>query len=40
VPGGTDQALDVGLHDDLQYALGNGAQKISVSALRQKLGKR
>jgi hypothetical protein len=35
-----DQALNIGLHDDLQCAFGNRAQKISVSALPQKLGKR
>jgi hypothetical protein len=40
VPAGTDQALNIGLHDDLQYALGNGPQKISISALREQLGKR
>lgn len=39
VPAGTDQAIGVGLHDDLQHALGHGAQKVAVSALRHQLGK-
>ena len=35
-----DQAIDIGLHDQLQDALGDRAQKIRVAALRRKLGKR
>ena len=35
-----DQAVDIGLHDQLQDALGNGAQKIGIAALRGKLGER
>ena len=35
---GTDQALDVGLHDDLEHALGEAAQEVLVAALREQLG--
>ena len=34
------EAVDVGLHDDLQHALGDAAQKIAVSGLRHQFGKR
>jgi hypothetical protein len=37
VAAGADQAVNVGLHDQLHHALGNGTQKISVAALRSKL---
>lgn len=37
---GTDQAVDVGLLDQLQRGLGNATQKIRVTALRRKLGQR
>nr|GFD60913.1 hypothetical protein [Tanacetum cinerariifolium] len=40
VAAGADEAVDVGLHDDLQHALGNAAQEITVSGLRHQLGKR
>jgi site-specific DNA recombinase len=33
-----DQALHVGLHQDLQHRLGDAAQEVAVSGLRQKLG--
>lgn len=34
---GPDQAIDIGLHDQLQHALGNRPQKIRSAALRGKL---
>jgi len=36
---GADEAVDVGLHDDLQHALGDAAQEIAVSDLCHELGK-
>ena len=36
---GADQALDIGLHDQLKNSLGDGAQKITAILLCQKLGK-
>ena len=39
VPPRVDQAVDVGLNDNLQHALGNAAQEIAVSGLRHELGK-
>ena len=38
VPAGTDQALHIALHQDLQHRLGDGAQKVSVAGLLQQLG--
>jgi hypothetical protein len=38
VPGGADQALHVGLHQQLQHRLGDGPQEVRVAALRQQLG--
>ena len=38
VPAGADQALDIGLHDQLQDGLGDGAQKVALIVLCQKLG--
>src|SRR5438876_940893 len=35
---GADQSLDVGLHQQLQYRLRHGSQKISVASLLQQLG--
>ena len=35
-----DQAVDIGLHNDLQYALGDRTQEISISGLRHQFGKR
>ena len=40
VSAGADHAVDIGLHDQLQHALGNAAQEIAVSGLRHQLGKR
>ena len=34
-----DQTVNVGFHDQLQHAFGNRSQKITVAALRGKLGK-
>ncbi len=34
-----DQAFDIGLHDQLQNSLGNGAKKVTTVLLFQKLGK-
>jgi hypothetical protein len=39
VPASADQAVNVGLHDDLQHALGHGAKEVAVSGLRHQLGK-
>jgi hypothetical protein len=39
VPSGTDQALDVGLHGQLQDGLGDSAQKVALVVLCEKLGK-
>ena len=36
---GADRAFNVGLHDQLQYGLGDGAKKIAAVLLCQKLGK-
>jgi hypothetical protein len=36
---GADQAFDIGLHDQLQHSLGNGAKKIAAILLLKKLGK-
>ncbi len=36
---GADQAFDIGLHDQLQYGLGDGAKKIAAVLLGQKFGK-
>jgi hypothetical protein len=36
---GADQAIHVGLHQDLQHALGNGAEEITVAGLLQQLSK-
>ena len=33
-----DQALDVGLHQDLQHGLGHGAQKVALTGLLHELG--
>jgi hypothetical protein len=38
VPRGADQALDVGLHQQLQHRLGNGAQEVAFSGLLHELG--
>jgi hypothetical protein len=40
VAAGADQAFDVGLHQDLQYRLGDGSQEIAIAALLQQLDKR
>lgn len=40
VPAGADNAVDIGLHDQLQHALSDAAQEIAVSGLRHQLGKR
>jgi len=37
VPASADQPLDVGLHQQLQDALGHSTQKVSVAGLLQKL---
>ena len=37
---GSNEALDVGLHDDLKHALGDGAEEVLVATLRQELGQR
>ena len=39
VPAGTDQTLDVGLHDGLQLALGHRPQEVAIAGLRHELGK-
>lgn len=39
MPPDADEAVDIGLHDDLQHAFGNAAQEIVVSGLRHQLGK-
>lgn len=39
MPPGADQALDIGLHDQLQHRLGDGAQKVALVVLCEKLGK-
>ena len=36
----TNQAFDIGLHQDLQHRLGNGSQKIAIAALLQQVNKR
>jgi hypothetical protein len=36
----TDQAVNVGFHDDLQNTLCDCAQKISIPGLRHQFGKR
>ncbi|WP_318340284.1 hypothetical protein [Defluviimonas sp. D31] len=38
MPAGTDQAVDIGLHDQLQDGLGDTAQKVALIVLGQKLG--
>jgi hypothetical protein len=40
VPAGTDQALNIGFHQNLQHCLGYGSQKIAVAALLQQFDKR
>ena len=37
VPASADQPLDVGLHQQLQDALGHSTQKVTVASLLQKL---
>lgn len=37
VPASADQPLDVGLHQQLQDALGHSTQKVTVAGLLQKL---
>ena len=37
VPGRADQPLDIGLHQQLQNALGHSTQKVTVAGLLQKL---
>ena len=37
VPAGADQAVNIGLHDQLHHALGDGPQKITIAGLRSKL---
>ena len=37
VPGRPDQPLDIGLHQQLQNALGHSTQKVTVAGLLQKL---
>ena len=39
VPAGADQALDIGLHDQLQNRLGDGAKKVTLVVLCEQLGK-
>lgn len=39
VAAGTDQAIDIGRHDDLQYALGDVAQEVAVAGPRRQPGK-
>ncbi len=39
MPAGADQSLDIGLHEKLKNGLGDGAQKIALIVLLQKLGK-
>ena len=39
VAASADQAVDIGLHDDLQHALGHRAQEVAVAGLRHQLGK-
>ncbi|WP_434063273.1 hypothetical protein [Gemmobacter denitrificans] len=38
MPTGTDQALDIGLHDQLQHSLSYAAKKVTLIVLGQKLG--
>ena len=38
VAGGSDQALDIGFHQDLEHAFGDTAQKVAVIGLRHQLG--
>jgi hypothetical protein len=38
MPAGTDQAFHIGLHDQLQDGLGDGAQEVALIVLGQKLG--
>ena len=40
VAAGADEAVDIGLHEDLQHAFSDAAQEIAVSGLRHQLGKR
>jgi hypothetical protein len=35
---GPDQSLDIGFHQQLQYRLGHGPQKITLAGLLQQLG--
>ena len=37
MPASADQPLDVGLHQQLQDALGHSTQKVTVASLLQKL---
>ena len=37
---GADQALDIGLHQNLQHSFRHGAQEIALAALLQQLDKR
>lgn len=40
MPAGADQALHIGLHDDLQHALGHDAQEVVIASFGNQLGKR
>eukprot|EP01137_Pigoraptor_chileana_P013759 Opistho-2@67633 len=40
VPASADETVDIGLHNDLQHALGDRAQEISISGLRHQFSKR
>jgi hypothetical protein len=40
VPSGTDDAFDIGFHQDLQYRLRHGSQEIALATLLQQLDKR
>ena len=37
---GADQALDIGLHQNLQHRLSHGSQKIAITALLQQVNQR